>query len=217
MISLVTVPKTGTIYTLQLLRRWGVDVERKHLENTDEPPYGGERFGPGFPCDSTDEWEVYPESRQVVCTLRDPILAVISELNRGVPNRMISVDGWAVMADWHIHRAYLGVHFFPIPPTRKGQIELASFVNPPGGWSHECDLEPRNVYEDRTGLKLAYHAGRFTPEHPTIQRVIKELAEMPAVENLFADHGFDLPWFAHSLDEREEAYHRNSYDPRELS
>ncbi len=224
MISVVTVPNTGTIYTLQLLRGWGVDVERKHIENTDEPPYGNERFGPGFPCPSSDEWESYPDTRRVVCTLRDPILAVISAINRGVPDRMISVDGWAVMAQWY-ERRWLAlemwrdnVHFFPIPPTSKGLVQLAKFVGPPDGWMWAADTDvPRNTSEDRTGLKLAYHAGRFTPEHPTIQRVIKELAEMPAVEKLFADHGFDLPWFAHSLEEREEANHNNSLDPRELS
>ncbi len=42
MISLVTVPHTGTLYTLELLRRWGVETERRHLENTDAPPRGRE-------------------------------------------------------------------------------------------------------------------------------------------------------------------------------
>ncbi len=204
MISLVTVPKTGTIYTLQLLRGWGVDVERKHIENTDEPPYGNERFGPGFPCPSTDEWELYPSpSRRIVCTLRDPILAVISEINRGVPDRMISVDGWAVMADWW-EREIDVVHFFRVPPTRGGLVELADFVGARAGWMHDAPIAPRNTSEDRTGLRAAYgKVGLFqglVELHPTIARAVEHLQEMPAVERLFRGHGFrSLPWFRGGL------------------
>ena len=215
MISVVTVPNTGTIYTLQLLRGWGVDVERKHLENTSKPPHGGERFGPGFPSECSDEWEAYPDTRRVVCTLRDPLLAVISEINRGVPDRMISVDGWAVMADWY-ERQLPSVHFFPIPPNPKGLVSLAKFVDPPDGWMWAADTHvPKNTSEDPRGIKRAW-VEEGLAEHPTIERAIEQLREMPAVENLFADHGFNLPWFAHSLDEREEANYNNSLNDLEI-
>lgn len=196
MISLVTVPNTGTIYTLHLLRAWGVEMERKHLLNLDPPPMGDFRFGPGFPCLSSRYWETYPHRRLVVCTLRDPILAVISAINRGVPDRMISVDGWAVMADWW-DRDVESVHFLPIPPTRKGLVELASFVDPPDGWMWAADNhKPRNTYEDPGGLKRAYVDNGIIPDHPTVQRAVQQLDEMPAVEELFKAHGFGLlPWF----------------------
>ena len=203
MISVVTVPKTGTIYTMRLLRGWGVKYERTHLRNTDAPPYGGERFGPGFPCPSTDEWATYPDTRRIVCTLRDPILAVISELNRGVPDRMISVDGWGVMADWH-ERQIPTVHFFPIPPTGVGLAELAKFVGARGGWM--ASHEPRNTSEDPDGLRALYRKG-VLPNHPTIKRAIQELDAMPLVWKLFDDHGITLPKFGHG--EIEEANHNN--------
>ena len=196
MISIVTVPNTGTIYTMHLLRGWGVEIERKHLENTDKPPYGDCRFGPGFPCGSTAHWEAYPEDRRVVCTLRDPILAVISAINRGVPDRMISVDGWAVMADWHQRITFPSVHFFPIPPTQSGLVWLASFVGHRDQVLIEASREPRNTFEDPDGLKAAYEETGVIPEHPTLQRCVEQLAEMPAVEELFKAHGFGLlPWF----------------------
>jgi hypothetical protein len=193
-ISLVTVPNTGTIYTLDLLRRWGVEVERKHLENLDAPPYGNERFGPGFPCPSSDEWAAYPDGRRIVCTLRDPLLAVISSINRRRPDRMISVDGWAVMAAWWEDPRPLDVHFFPIPPTRKGLVELARFAGASMGWMHTADMTPKNTSDDPRWIRRAYVEGREL-EHPTLDRAAGQLLKMPAVENLFADHGIDLPWF----------------------
>ena len=216
MISVVTVPYTGTIYTLQLLRLWGVETERKHLRNTDLPPYGMDRFGPGFPCGSSDEWAAYPDSRRVVCTLRDPILAVISAINRRIPDQNISVDGWAVMAEWWETIIGRLIHFFPIPPTWNGLTELSSFVGATGGPALP-NMAPMNLSPgDPDGLKAAYLEEGVVPEHPAVQRAIEQLAETLAVENLFADHGFDLPWFVHSLEEREEANYNNSLNDLEL-
>ena len=195
MISVVTVPHTGTIYTLDLLRRWGVQVERKHLENTSAPPYGNERFGPGFPGPSSDEWQTYPDHRRVICTLRDPMLAVISAINRRVPDRDISVDGWSVMAEWWEVQHLVDVHFFPIPPTGDGLKALAKFAGAVCiGWM--APHAPTNTSEDRLGIKKAYIEGTIEIAHPTMQRAIEQLRDMPAVEELFAHHGFDsLPWF----------------------
>ncbi len=199
MISVVTVPHTGTIYTLDLLRDWGVEIERKHLENTDAPPYGGERFGPGFPCPSSDEWRAYPDTHRVVCTLRDPMLAVISAINRGVPDRMISVDGWAVMAEWW-ERKIASVHFFPIPPTSRGFLDLFNFLGLHKDGYLPPATEARNTSEDRTGLLFAYRTlGCDVPGNPTFRRALDQLQETPAVEALFADHGFELPWFRGGL------------------
>ena len=215
MISIVTVPNTGTIYTIHLLRGWGIEIERKHLENTDAPPYGMDRFGPGFPCTASDEWAAYPDSRRVVCTLRDPILAVISAINLRIPDQNISVDGWAVMAEWWETIDGRLIHFFPIGRGRREVAKLAEFVGA-GFWPDGTLPGPMNTSEDPDGLKAAYLEEGVIPEHPAVQRAIEQLAEMPAVENLFADHGFDLPWFAHSRDEREEANYNNSLNTREL-
>ena len=194
MISLVTVPNTGTIYTIHLLREWGVKMERKHLTNTDPPPMGDFRFGPGFPCASSDYWATYPDTRRVVCTLRDPMLAVISAINRRVPDRMISVDGWAVMAEWHSGWSQ-NIHFFTIPPTHAGFTNLARFVGALNGFMNEADIVPMNTSEDPDGLKRAYVDNGIIPEHPTVQRALEQLAEMPLVWALFHDHGIALPWF----------------------
>lgn len=195
-ISLVTIPYTGTIYTLHLLRSWGIELERKHLENTASPPYGRERFGPDFPGPSSDEWSSYPEGRRVVCTLRDPLEAVISAMNRGIPNGHISVDGWAVMADWH-ERELEEVHFLPIPPRIGNLLMLVRFVGAQGADIRVDEMRPKNTSPDRTGLKHAYfHAGRHIPGNPTFHRAIDQLREMPLVEALFTDHGFPwLPWY----------------------
>lgn len=200
MISVVTVPHTGTIYTLNLLKRWGHEVERKHLENTDPPPHGGDRFGPDFPCASSDYWDAYPIFHRVVCTLRDPMLAVISGINRGLPDRMISIDGWTVMADWWAlggEYRCKSVHFFPIPPTLDGLTSLARFVGAPFGWMHEVELEPTNTHEDRTGIRGVYNdVGCGASANRTFRRCVAQLQERPEIEAMFADHGFDLPWFA---------------------
>ncbi len=140
MISIVSVPHTGTQFTEQLLVGMGYDVRCAHVHST-------------HPAQNPKEW--IERGDKVVIPWRDPELAQISSLNRGQDPRPLSE-----FADLLLWSERENVHLFTVEPDDK-DMELAHLeaflepVRPP-----VTDWAPVNTSEDVTGRKEAYGLAR---------------------------------------------------------
>lgn len=167
-VRLVTVQHTGTWFTMGLLDRMGVEYSQAHVK-------------PG----SAEHWRAYPRRRGwVLCTLRDPVLAAISSMNRG---EVFDVDVWDVVAAWN---GTPNTHYFSIdgPSNALALAGLASFLELP---EPRTDWVPVNDAEDVLDLKRGYAAGR--PVARVVQ-VMRDLSAKPDLVALFGEHDYSLPW-----------------------
>ncbi len=139
MISIVSVPHTGTKFTEKLLMDMGYEVRCTHVHNT-------------HPLQNPTTW--IEDGGLVVIPWRDPELARISAENRGHVSRPVSEFNelleWAKLPH---------VHLFTVEPgeSEAKDSELAALQ------SFLCSSEPLvtdwspvNESEDVTGLKAAY-------------------------------------------------------------
>ncbi len=139
MISIISIPHTGTQFTEKLLMDMGYEVRCAHVHSI-------------HPLQDPKVW--IADGGKVVIPWRDPELAGISSINRGQEPRHESE--FDQLLEW----AKLDhVHFFEVEP---GEIEandselnklqnfLDSVDSPVTNWA------PVNESEDVTGLKAAY-------------------------------------------------------------
>ena len=148
MISIVSIPHTGTKFTEKLLLGMGLEVRHAHLHST-------------HPAQNARAWVAAGE--KVVVPWRDPDLARISARNRGEEPRPLSEFAELLtLADLP------NVHLFDIEPCRTctgdhegpceakelelGKLQVFLGVKEPP----ETDWEPVNTSEDVTGAKRSY-------------------------------------------------------------
>jgi hypothetical protein len=139
MISIVSIPHTGTKFTEKLLLDMGFDVRHAHLHST-------------HPAQDARAWVAAGE--KVVVPWRDPELARISARNRGEEPRPVSefaeLLAWADLPN---------VHLFDIAPgsdeakeSELGRLQVFLGEKEPP----ETDWKPVNESEDITGAKRTY-------------------------------------------------------------
>lgn len=187
MIPLVTVPHTGTIFTQDILTELGFSSAIHHVK---APQWEEVDASVG------NYWRDYPERHdKIVCTLRDPIMAAISSLNRdeGIHDYG-HMGGWQVLADWH--RFHIpNVFFFPVDCPIGERVHyigrLAHFLNA-APISRMPSWKSKNSYADRLVLKEIYKEHGAVPE--ILQPTFDYLTCMPAIKNLFLSYGYKLPW-----------------------
>lgn len=139
MISIVSIPHTGTKFTEQLLLDMGYEVRCTHVHAT-------------HPLQNPESW--IEEGGKVVIPWRDPELVRISAINRNqIPRPASEFDQ---LLEW----ANLDhVHIFEVEP---GEIEAKdSELNKLQNFLDATDVpvtnwRPVNESEDVTGLKAAY-------------------------------------------------------------
>ena len=136
MVSIVSVPHTGTQFTEKLLSDMGFEVRCAHVHST-------------HPAQDARAW--IGSGERVVIPWREPELARISALNRGQKPRPISE-----FVDILVWAKQRNVHLFDVEPDDR-EAELAGlreFL----GCEHEIttDWVPVNSSKDVTGLKAAY-------------------------------------------------------------
>lgn len=175
-IRLVTVPHTGTFFTLGLLKQMGISHDHHHIKT----------WNPEL----VTYWADRPNHKSwILCTLRDPMLAVISSTNRG--DRGHFVEAWRIPASW---QGAPNVHFFPVdgPIGERAQVlrELAGFA---GARIPSTNWVPVHTSPDVLDLKADYQRGVIKPE---IRQAFDALSGLDDVNGLFAAHGYSLPWMA---------------------
>ncbi len=139
MISIVSVPHTGTKFTEKLLMDMGHEVRCTHVHNT-------------HPLQNPTTW--IKDGGLVVIPWRDPELARISAENRGHVPRPVSE--FKELLEW---AKLPHVHLFKVEPGKSEakDSELAKLQNFLGGEvAPVTDWAPVNESEDVTGLKAAY-------------------------------------------------------------
>ena len=166
-VILRSLPHTGTLFVQSLLHRMiGLD---KHLHVSVD--FNG--------------WRPL-KSQKMVIPLRDPCLSYISHLNR--ENERPQLELHSRIAEY---RDDPMVHFFPVDgPVGERQaelFELAAFV---GAEPPETGWQPVNATPDHTGIKARYLAG----DYADVQPVIDYVTSHPDVMDLYAMHGYELPW-----------------------
>lgn len=172
-VRLVTVPHTGTFFSVGLLEQLGVSHSQQHVK--------------WWTPEHRTYWRDYPKRRAwVLCTLRDPMLAAISSVNH---KQTYDVEAWRIIAAWD---GEPNVYFFPVdgPVNERAQRlqELASFVGtsvPVTGW------QPVNARPDLRSLRADYERGVIRPD---VRPVFDTLQVSPDIKSLFAAHGYVLPW-----------------------
>ena len=139
MISIVSIPHTGTQFTEQLLTEMGYEVRCTHVHST-------------HPAQDPQAW--IDAGGLVVAPWRDPELVRISAENRGqVPrpeSEFAMLQAWADLPN---------VHLFNVEPngTEAKDTELSglqNFLN--SDTAPVTDWEPVNTSDDVTGQKAAY-------------------------------------------------------------
>ncbi len=141
MISIVSVPHTGTQFTQKILADMDLDVRCTHAHST-------------HPLQDPNVW--VEEGGKVVIPWRDPDLARISALNRGHEPRPLSE--YADLLKWAERD---NVHLFTVEPGSDEAkdaelLALQAFLGCED--APETDWAPVNESEDVTGLKAAHTA-----------------------------------------------------------
>ncbi len=134
MISLVSIPHTGTKFVEAILTDMDLDVRHAHLHST-------------HPAQNAREW--ISGGAQVVIPWRDPELAKISAENRGeAPRPDSEFDEVLEFAELP------NVHLFVVEPEDQEAelLKLKAFL----GGDPQTDWEPVNESEDLTGRKAAH-------------------------------------------------------------
>ena len=139
MISIVSIPHTGTKFLEDLLIGLKFDVRHAHFHST-------------HPLQNAREW--IDSGEKVIVPWRDPELSRISALNRGEePRPLEEYDELRALTDLP------NVHLFDIHPgsDEAEELELGKLQvflglkEPP-----ETDWEPVNESKDTTGAKRSY-------------------------------------------------------------
>ena len=140
MISLVSIPHTGTKFLEAILTDMGLETRHAHLHST-------------HPAQNAREW--VSGGGQVVIPWRDPELVKISAENRQeTPRPDSEFDEVLEFAELP------NVHLFDVAPgTPEGKeeelLKLKMFL----GGDPQTDWQPVNESEDVTGRKAAYVSG----------------------------------------------------------
>ena len=141
LISIISVPHTGTNFTVKVLMDMGYDVRCAHIDSTH----------PTHPAQDPSVW--IKESGLVVIPWRNPELANISAQNRGEMPRPES--DFAQALEW---ADLPHVHLFLVEPADDDKDyelqRLQAFLGAAN--EPETDWAPINTSEDVTGLKSAY-------------------------------------------------------------
>ena len=143
MISIVSVPHTGTQFTEQILIGMGYDVRCTHVHSE-------------HPSQNASDW--INEGGPVVIPWRDPELARISAQNRRhVPRPLSEFDQlieWSILDNVHLFEVDPGDEEDKAFELQKLQTFLESDIEP------ETDWQPINESEDVTGLKAEFMEAR---------------------------------------------------------
>lgn len=139
MISIVSIPHTGTKFLELILLDLGIETRHAHLHST-------------HPAQNAREW--VESGAKVVIPWRDPELARISALNRGEeprpPEEFAELLSWADRPNVHLFHIAPGSNdakLFELEKLRR----FLGLDEPP-----ETDWEPVNVSKDVTGEKRSY-------------------------------------------------------------
>lgn len=160
-VYVLSVPHTGTHWTIELLERMGCEVRHTHCTTV----------GGGW----------VREGRRVVVPWRDPVLAKISELNRvdrhrnGYRYPKVRPGGVAAVAE--LARNAENVFLIPVPASDAMTERLARWL---GVEARSPDPAPVNASADVTGLKARYAAGEDFSDHPELGPFVDGWSATPA-------------------------------------
>ncbi len=170
-VRLASVPHTGTLFLHRLMR---IDGHRH------------------FPDQEIERWREAGD--KIVIPLRDPVLALVSTLNRGQKDDIAALFNL-------IARDYAplpNVHFFRVDAPRGTENERLRALEQFTGVIYggvDIDWTPLNESGDPLGLKRPYGEGEMPAPLPAfVDRLTDDVCDLLAV------HGYDLPWLRERLD-----------------
>lgn len=169
-VNLLTVPRTGTRFVAKLMSDMGVIHHHRHFM---VGTYLDKWMDPEFPT---------------VITLRDPLLARISQLNFfGRQPDIYPVWLWRQAMRYKHHAR---VHFVRVDKPRENELELlAEFLGrrPP---SSKWEPIGSGEYTDKLGLLKLYEYRHIPDELKGDAWLLNKMG----ATDFFKGHGYDLPW-----------------------
>ncbi len=185
---LVTIPHTGTFFTIGVLESMGLKYEIDFLQQHIE----------FYSREQRESWRDYAfQLPWIIHTMRDPMMAIISSINQGQTDTSFnqlahSVETWKLIAK---HKDAPNVHFFrvdcPVAERDQELRDLATFCR--SRTLPTTDWAPVHASPDVRTLKPGYASGT---RKLVLRTHYQMLQGSPAVKTLFADHGYSLPWMA---------------------
>lgn len=187
---LVTVPRTGTFFTRDLLDQMGAVYDDQHVQYYD--------------AEVDEYWRDWPKRRwHTVCTLRDPMRAHSSAIVHGATDTSFGKRAWAVEA-WKILASWMdapNVLFFSVDGPVAGRDQelqaLGDFLKLPAPTSSWDPIDDNPVGGDPNVLRLlneGYISGGTI--HPDLMGAFQALQNLPDVSALYAAHGYNLRWMS---------------------